>query len=204
MIDLDLSPEESPPPRKPLKHLLRQLQLKFDVGKIFDRFIGLCVLVISGATFCLTISADRPDFSWIDGSLFVSSQATVSLTWNNTGKRPAYMATVTLFSINEDGKRHETFGEKKEIQVREFLRETRTITPTDFGTAANIVVDMNKFLGFILACVEYHDHEQNVYEQNYLFKPSFVPNDVNPNKSSPLNELPTSKHHPLCSAANPY
>lgn len=150
---------------------------------------------IASYNLFMTIKANRPELVSIQAKLSVVPAATppewVSLTWNNTGKRSAVRGTVTLFTVSDDGKRHEKYS-----QSEIFAGGTTTLTPIlSYGSALLLPVDMHKFLGLFLACVKYHDEDNNSYKQAFLFGLA----DHLDNFITRLDELPSTRYsHTIC------
>jgi len=151
--------------------------------------IGVSVLIVALYNLCLTVRADRPQLVSTEARIFVNPNANppelVRFTWGNMGKRSALRGTAILFTITEDGNRHETF-EKSEITA---AGHSTTLTPTFGYGGAQMRVDMKKYLGLFLACVEYYDEVNNPYQQPFLFRLS-----TQPTTDTRLDEVPSSTY----------
>jgi hypothetical protein len=155
--------------------------------------VGLLVLGVALYNLCLTLKADRPELVSTEARLSVSPGATspegVGFTWGNVGKRSALRGTVTLFTVSDDGNRHEKFSQSEIASVGG--SGSTTLTPTfGYGTAY-LPVDMHKFLGLFLACVKYDDETNNSYKQKFLFRLGNTTSSV-----TTLDELPST--HQAC------
>lgn len=79
--------------------------------------LTLIVIGIASTNFILTIRANRPELVSTQSRLFVVPAAKppewVELNWNNIGKRSAHRGTVTLFTVSNDGNRHEKFAQSE-------------------------------------------------------------------------------------------
>lgn len=162
---------------------------------------GLSLIVIGIAVYnlCLTKQADRPELVTTDARLYINHSGNpppelVAITWGNMGKRSALRGTATLFTISEDGLRHEKFG-YSEITSGANSSST-TLTPTFGFGYAQISIDMHKFLGLFLVCVKYHDETNHSYKQKFIFRQGTPFSD---HVLTRLDELPSSKYpHATC------
>jgi len=137
--------------------------------------IALAVSVtVAGLTWWHWSESDRPKLVATDARLYINHAGNpppelVQITWGNIGQRAALRGTATVFSISEDGNRHEKFG-ISEITAGPQSSNT-TLMPT-FGVGyVQMSVDMQKFLGIFLVCVKYHDETNHSYRQNFVFHP---------------------------------
>jgi hypothetical protein len=152
------------------------------------------VIGIASSNLILTIRANRPELVSTQATLFINPDANppewVALNWNNIGKRSALRGTATLFTVSNDGNRHEKFAQSEIIAS---VGGSTTLLPTfGYGSAYLLPVDMHQFLGLFLACIKYHDEANNSYKQRYLFR---LGNKVN-NSVTTLDELPST--HQAC------
>jgi hypothetical protein len=133
--------------------------------------VGLVILIAALYNLYLTIKASRPELVSTDAKLYVNPAGNppewVSITWGNIGKKPAFRGTAILFTVSDDGNRHEKFGER-EITT---ATNSTTLIPTFGYGSANIGVNMQKFLGVFLACVKYIDEDYS-YKQSFIFQKS--------------------------------
>jgi hypothetical protein len=161
-------------------------------------------LTVSLYNLYLSIKADRPKLVSMEATLFENSNAKppeiVVFNWNNMGKRSALRGTVTLFTVSDDGNRQEKLGQS-EISP---ANSSTTLTPTFGYGSARISVNMQKFLGLFLACVEYYDEESNPYKQNFLIRLGTkewyppLPPSAEPNSSHTRLEVLPSSTHQVC------
>jgi hypothetical protein len=154
-------------------------------------FLSSIVIGFAVYNLRLTIKADTPKLVPTDARLYINHAGArppelVDITWGNMGKRPAFRGTATLFTVSEDGKRHEKFG-FSEISSPSGSNST-TIVPT-FGVGyARIPVEMEKFLGLFLVCVKYYDETNHSYRQTFSFRQGAPFND---HVLTRLDELPS-------------
>ena len=143
--------------------------------------LTLIVISIASTNLILTITANRPDLVFINAMLSPPPEM-LTISWTNMGKRSALRGTATLFTVSDDGYRHEKFGQR-EITTG----NSTTLTPTGHGYA-QIDVDMHKFLGLLLVCIKYHDETNSAYKQKFLLQL------LSDNNVYRIDALP-SKHH---------
>jgi hypothetical protein len=155
--------------------------------------LTLIVIGIASSNLILTIRANRPELVSTHATLVINPDAKppewVTLSWNNIGKRSALRGTVTLFTVSNEGNRHEKFAQSEIIAIG----GSTALTPTfGYGSAYLLPVDMHKFLGLFLACIKYHDEANNSYKQRYLFR---LGGKID-NYVTTLDEIPST--HQVC------
>jgi hypothetical protein len=128
-------------------------------------------LTVGGFTLWHWWASERPQLVVTDGRLYINHQANpppewVRITWGNTGKTAASRGTATLFTISEDGKRHEKFGTS---EITAGNNSSTTLVPTFGYGSAFVSIDMQMFLGLFLVCIKYHDGNLS-YRQHFVFR----------------------------------
>jgi hypothetical protein len=130
-------------------------------------FLSLIVIGFAVYNRWLAIQEDRPNFVTTGARLYINHAGqpppeSVDITWGNTGKRSVLRGAATLFTVSEDGNRHEKFGVSE-------ISDGATIVPT-FGIGhVTIPVEMSKFLGRLLVCVKYYDETNHSCRQTFSF-----------------------------------
>jgi hypothetical protein len=129
--------------------------------------ISILILFVSLYSLYLQITANRPKLVLTSTTLSINKEgANVSMSWNNNGKISVHNGTVTLFTINENARRYETYGGKLIANGN-----LTTLVPIFGNGGAEIAVDMAKFLGVFFACTELYDDDNERYVQLFFFRP---------------------------------
>jgi hypothetical protein len=145
----------------------RKVWIAWSIGWL----LSLIVIGFAVYNLYLTIKADRPNLVTTDARIYINPLVIpptelVTITWGNMGRRSALRGTATLFTVSEDGNRHEKFG------VSEITSGTNstTMTPTFGYGYAQMPLDIHKFLGLFLVCIKYHEERNYSYRQTFLFR----------------------------------
>jgi hypothetical protein len=162
------------------------------VGTVLSILIALAAAGFTGMQWYLTNKADKPELLTIEAALSGVKRPpdAVHVKWINIGERPVRQGTATLFTVSDDGNRYEKFG------TSEIAPKTLAPTSGQGGVEINNL-DMSRFLGLFLVCVDYYDDENNRYPQSFLFKPGPTrefPVPGPPGIITRLDEQLSSKH----------
>ena len=150
-------------------------------------------LTVGGVGLWRWWGSERPRLVTSDARLYVNHQGNappelVQITWGNMGKTAAQRGTAMIFTVSEDGKRHEKFG-SSEITAGPNSSST-TLVPTFGYGYAQLTIDMSRYLGLFLVCVKYYD-ENHSYRQHFLFRQGGAISD---HVLTRLDELPSTHY----------
>jgi hypothetical protein len=115
----------------------------------------------------------------------------VDLGFNNTGPIPIHRATLSLYTITEDGIKRQSLGDSA-ISTRVVMGGGPThdvLPPGQYGDSS-VPTDMQTLLGYFLVCVTYQDQNDESHSQQFLLRPHIgaPDNDV----ITELDQLPPS------------
>jgi hypothetical protein len=164
------------------KRLKKQLEEFSKLAWILILSVAVASLCVVISSYRLTLSGTRPRLSSFGSSIkWNQHPETVALQWVNVGSRTGREGIAVVFVLSDDG------TQKREIGSAPIRGNGTTLIPT-FVANADIIFEMNGFLGSFLVCATYVDDSGTPYEQVFHFKPA-TPRTQN-EAYTPLDELP--------------
>jgi hypothetical protein len=126
--------------------------------------VGVVSLGFVVANYRLQLNANRPELITAGPRINLNTHPeSLVVYWGNIGRKPARRGIATLFTVSEDRK------QKQKIATANITGAGSNVNPGS-GGQAEFSVDMQKFLGTFLTCVEYFDDVGVAYRQAFLFR----------------------------------